>query len=50
MGVGVEKFNPNNNMTRAEFGTVLSRALWGTANDVEGGNYYEKHLQNLQKI
>jgi len=47
MGVGIEKFNPNGIVTRAEFGTVLSRALWGEENN--GGNpYYAKHLQALK--
>ncbi|HBB04406.1 TPA: hypothetical protein DCZ39_06000 [Patescibacteria group bacterium] len=29
MGVGITDFNPNGEVTRAEFGTVLSRALYG---------------------
>jgi hypothetical protein len=28
MGVGINNFNPYDLVTRAEFGTVLSRALW----------------------
>lgn len=35
MGVGITDFNPNGIVTRAEFGTVLSRALWGTRIMVE---------------
>jgi hypothetical protein len=27
MGVGIQQFNPEGIMTRAEFGTVLSRTL-----------------------
>lgn len=50
MGVGVKNFNPTNSMTRAEFGTVLSRALWGNTYDTTEGKYYETHLQQLQKI
>jgi hypothetical protein len=30
MGQGVTTFNPDGEVTRAEFGTVLSRALYGT--------------------
>ena len=48
MGVGVDTFNPNAEMTRAEFGTVLSRILFGDKYDVSEGNYYEAHLQTLQ--
>jgi len=41
-------FNPNGEVTRAIFGTTLSRALFeGTYNG--GQNRYEKHLQALQK-
>jgi len=29
MGVGMTNFEPNTEMTRAQFGTVLSRALYG---------------------
>lgn len=49
MGVGVPTFNPNATMTRAEFGTVLSRALWGNTYEQQEGNYYTTHLQQLQK-
>ena len=47
MGVGITKFNPNGIVTRAEFGTVLSRALWGDENN-GGDPYYKKHLQALK--
>jgi hypothetical protein len=50
MGMGIQKFTPAATMTRAEFGTVLSRILRGDAYDTQGGNYYENHLQQLQKI
>ena len=30
MGVGVTEFTPSDEITRAEFGTILSRVLWGT--------------------
>lgn len=47
MGVGIEKFNPNGIVTRAEFGTVLSRALWG--DEYNGADpYYKDHLQALK--
>jgi hypothetical protein len=50
MGVGIQQFNPEGIMTRAEFGTVLSRTLrWATYNQ-EGDNYYKQHLQQLQNI
>jgi hypothetical protein len=49
MGVNIQKFNPTGTMTRAEFGTVLSRALRGDTYDTTTGNYYEAHLQQLQK-
>lgn len=48
MGVGINDFNPNGEVTRAEFGTVLSRALYGDANNAEGGMYYIKHLNALK--
>ena len=47
MGQGITAFNPNGVVTRAQFGTVLSRALWGdTYND--GDPYYADHLQALK--
>lgn len=48
MGVGTNGvFNPNGSLTRAEFGTVLSRLLYGDANN--GGNpWYANHLQALK--
>jgi len=42
MGVGNTKFNPNDEVTRAEFGTVLSRVLFGTAFD--GGHLIIKSI------
>jgi hypothetical protein len=29
MGVGISNFDPNGEVTRAQFGTVLSRTLYG---------------------
>lgn len=46
-GTPAEVFNPNDEVTRAIFGTTLSRALfWETYNG--GQNRYEKHLQALK--
>lgn len=47
MGIGTKKFNPNGEVTKAEFGTVLSRVLYGKTND---GSipYYKKHLNALK--
>jgi len=48
MGIGVKNFNPNGIVTRAEFGTVLSRVLyWNTYNDWEF--YYSNHLKILKE-
>jgi hypothetical protein len=33
MGQGIQNFNPNGTLTRAQFGTVLSRALYGSTNE-----------------
>ncbi|MDR2540664.1 MAG: S-layer homology domain-containing protein [Candidatus Peribacteria bacterium] len=50
MGIGTNTFNPNGEMTRAEFGTVLSRAIWGTTYNTNQGEYYTSHLQQLKKF
>jgi hypothetical protein len=43
-----DNFLPNKVLTRAEFGTILSRLLrWATYNG--GSPYYLPHLQALQK-
>ncbi|HMS91548.1 MAG TPA: S-layer homology domain-containing protein, partial [Candidatus Absconditabacterales bacterium] len=47
MGQGITAFNPNGVVTRAQFGTVLSRVLYGDAND-GGDPYYAEHLQALK--
>lgn len=47
MGVGITEFNPNGLVTRAQFGTVLSRALYGDANN-DGDPYYVNHLNALK--
>ena len=47
MGQGITAFRPYDSISRAEFGTALSRALWG--NKYEGGNpYYANHLNALK--
>ena len=47
MGQGISAFRPYDNISRAEFGTALSRALWG--DKYEGGTpYYKNHLQALK--
>jgi hypothetical protein len=46
-GSALSDFMPNRIISRAEFGTVLSRILWGdTYND--SIPYYERHLQALK--
>jgi len=45
-GTVATKFNPAGNLTRAQYGTLLSRALYGDVNN--GGNpRYANHLQAL---
>ncbi|MBR7037054.1 S-layer homology domain-containing protein [bacterium] len=41
------KFRPYDNISRAEFGTALSRTLWGDKNN-GGTPYYAKHLDALK--
>jgi hypothetical protein len=52
MGVGIENFNPNGTVTRAEFGTAFSRALNHDSEDLAEMNaatpYYKKHLEFLK--
>lgn len=48
MGIDMEYFQPNATVTRAQFGTILSRLLW--QNTYAGGSpYYVKHLQALKE-
>lgn len=49
MGVDIEHFNPNDVMTRAQLGTVLSRIIWGERYNQDWGNYYQQHLFQLQR-
>ena len=47
MGQGITAFRPYDTISRAEFGTALSRTLWG--NKYEGGTpYYANHLNALK--
>ncbi|HMS91049.1 MAG TPA: hypothetical protein PKC87_02430 [Candidatus Absconditabacterales bacterium] len=48
MGVGISSFNPNGIVTRAQFGTVLSRALWGNIHNITSAQYYTEHLKALK--
>ncbi len=47
MGVGISNFDPNGEVTRAQFGTVLSRTLYG---DIYNNwvPFYSKHLDALK--
>ena len=45
----MENFNPNKPISRAEFATVLSRVLFGSTYNQNGNNYYEKHIEALNK-
>jgi hypothetical protein len=47
MWINVDKFRPDDLVTRAEFGTALSRMLYATA-DWEKA-YYETHLSKLME-
>ena len=47
MGSDIEKFRPNDWVTRAEFGTVLSRTLRWAKNEW-WSPYYENHLKALK--
>ncbi|MFA7717167.1 MAG: S-layer homology domain-containing protein [Candidatus Absconditabacterales bacterium] len=46
-GTPKQEFNPNDYLTRAQFGTILSRTLWGDTYD-GGDPYYSNHLLALQ--
>ena len=47
MGQWVTSFRPKDNVTRAEFWTVLSRALWWSLNEW-WVTYYQNHLKALK--
>ena len=46
MWIGIQEFRPFAEVTRAEFGTALSRMLFGTA-DGEWNEWYKTHLDKL---
>lgn len=46
MWIGIENFRPYDTVTRAEFGTALSRLLYGTKN---WNPYYITHLNKLKQ-
>ena len=48
MWIGIEKFRPFDLVTRAEFGTALSRMLYGLA-DWEWDSWYKTHLDKLME-
>jgi hypothetical protein len=48
MGQDMENFLPNEVVTRAQFGTILSRLLFGTLYN-DGVPYYANHLQALKE-
>ena len=50
MGQWITQFNPYSVVTRAEFWTILSRALWWDTYDRwKRHTYYEKHLEALKQ-
>lgn len=48
MWIWINKFKPNDSVSRAEFGTVLSRILYWDTYNVANWKYYEKHLKALK--
>lgn len=49
MGVDTTKFKPNGEVTRAEFGTVVSRLLYGDRYNRPAPDYYGDHLSALKR-
>ena len=47
-GTPIANFNPNAQVTRAEFATVLSRVLYGDKYNQEGADFAAKHLEALK--
>jgi len=47
MGINMTNFEPNTQVTRAQFGTALSRALWKDKYN-SGEPYYLDHLNALK--
>lgn len=48
-GTPMENFNPNKPVSRWEFATVLSRVLYGDTYNQNWAEYYEKHIEALNK-
>ncbi len=48
MGINMTNFDPNGEVTRAQFWTILSRVIWGTTYNTTGTNYYASHLNALR--
>ena len=48
MGQGISSFRPYDTVSRAEFGTVLSRAIWGDDNN-GSTPFYAAHLNALKR-
>ena len=48
IGQNITAFRPYDTLSRAEFGTALSRALWGDKNNT-GTPYYAAHLNALKE-
>ncbi|MEI6118145.1 MAG: hypothetical protein WCP92_02620 [bacterium] len=46
MGQGITKFRPGDSLTRAEFVTLLARALYGTTYN-DSAPYYAKSMAKL---
>lgn len=49
MWIWINEFRPNDTVTRGEFGTVLSRALWGGQYNNDWEYYYIDHLNALRE-
>ena len=47
-GTPIKNFKPNKKITRAEFSTVLSRALYGLTYNKYWNDYYANHIQALK--
>ncbi len=47
MGINMTNFDPNGEVTRAQFGTILSRVIWWSTYD-GGTPYYLAHLNALK--
>ena len=48
MWIWIDKFRPFDSVTRAEFGTALSRVLYEDTYNQNWDNYYSKHLNALK--